>query len=78
MCFSFCIYRGQRGLWMIADGNMKPGVCELRKAEVLRRKEPTDIKEKAKIYRENNLKVKNAEDKANESELYTICIAIAY
>jgi hypothetical protein len=36
----------------------------LRKAEVLRRKEPTEIKEKAKIYRENNLKVKNAEDKA--------------
>ena len=61
---------------MNADGNMKPGVCELRKAEVLRRKEPTDIKEKAKIYRENNLKVKNAEDKANESELYTICILL--
>ena len=67
--FSLCIYRGQRGLWMNADGNMKPGVCELRKAEILRRKELADKKEKAKLNRENKVKVKNAEDKANESDI---------
>ena len=65
---SLCINR-QRGLWMNADGNMKPGVSDLRKAEVLKRLELIDKKEKAANAKEKKRKLKSAEEKTKNSSI---------